>query len=87
MNHLKDIYESKLKSYESIDILNRGFLINLDDEKTDKNPSGSFLNLDIVNPMEQQVLRYENEDVAGNWTQIVTEHERWNDPNVFDDLL
>jgi hypothetical protein len=87
MNHLKDIYESKLKSYESIDILNRGFLINLDDEKTDKNPSGSFLNIDLVNPMVQQVLRYENEDVTGNWTQIVTEHERWNDPNVFDDLL
>ena len=77
MNHLKDIYESKLKSYESIDILNRGFLINLDDEKTDKNPSGSFLNLDIVNP-----IRYENEDGVGNWTQIVTEHERWNDPNI-----
>jgi hypothetical protein len=82
MNHLKNVYESRLKSYESIDILNRGFLINLDDEKTDKNPSGSFFNLDIVNP-----IRYENEDgdPAGNWNRIVTEHDGWNDPNVFGD--
>ena len=49
MIHLKDIYENKMKSYESIDMLNRGFLINLDDEKTDKNPTGSFLNVNGLN--------------------------------------
>ena len=42
MEHLKDIYESRMKSYQSIDMLNRGFLINLDDEKTDNNPTGQF---------------------------------------------
>ena len=80
MNHLKDVYESRLKSYESIDILNRGFLINLDDEKTDKNVIGSFLNVDIVNP-----IRNVNENFDGNWTRVATEHDGWNDPNVFGD--
>jgi hypothetical protein len=40
MVHLKEIYDSKMKSYGSIDILNRGLLINLKDEKTDGNPTG-----------------------------------------------
>lgn len=43
MMHLKDIYESKMKSYESIDILNRGLMVNLKDEKTDQNPTGEIL--------------------------------------------
>jgi hypothetical protein len=43
MKHLKEIYESKMSSYVSIDLLNRGFLVNLKDEKTDKNPTGLFL--------------------------------------------
>jgi len=49
MNHLKDIYETKISSYESIDILNRGFLINLDDEKTDKNPTSIAINNGEIN--------------------------------------
>ena len=32
-----------MSSYVSIDLLNRGFLVNLKDEKTDKNPTGIFL--------------------------------------------
>lgn len=43
MRHLKDIYESRVKSFMSIDILNRGLLINLKDEKTNENPQGEML--------------------------------------------
>ena len=42
MNHLKEIYDSRVKSFMSIDILNRGFLINLKDETTNDNPTGQF---------------------------------------------
>ena len=42
MNHLKEIYDSRVKSFMSIDILNRGFLINLEDETTNDNPTGQF---------------------------------------------
>ena len=68
MNHLKDIYETKISSYESIDILNRGFLINLDDEKTDKNPTsiaiGGFV--DVITPENNGEI---------NWEIDNTEHE------------
>jgi hypothetical protein len=43
MIHLKDIYVSKMKSYQSIDMLNRGLMVNLKDEKTDQNPTGEIL--------------------------------------------
>jgi hypothetical protein len=42
MNHLKEIYDSRVKSFMSIDLLNRGFLINLKDETTNDNPTGQF---------------------------------------------
>lgn len=37
MSHLKEIYDTKMNSYISIDLLNRGLLINVKDEKTDDN--------------------------------------------------
>jgi len=42
MNHLKEIYDSRVKSFMSIDFLNRGILINLKDETTNDNPTGQF---------------------------------------------
>lgn len=81
MNYLEDIYENKMKSYESIDMLNRGFLINLDDEKTDKNRTGSFEIFDDL------LERIENAPITAqtnvDWTANVTEPNVWNDPNVF----
>jgi hypothetical protein len=40
--HLREIYESKMSSFKSIDLLNRGMLMSLKDEKTDQNQTGSF---------------------------------------------
>lgn len=92
MIHLKDIYENKMKSYESIDMLNRGFLINLDDEKTDKNPTGSFLNVNGLN--DDLILpRLRNNDVQNynlinldtdGWIDDVTQHEGFNETINFD---
>jgi hypothetical protein len=42
MKHLKEIYESRVNSFISIDFLNRGILINLKDETTNDNPTGQF---------------------------------------------
>jgi hypothetical protein len=42
MKHLKEIYESKMSSFVSIDLLNRSFLLNLKDEKTSENPTALF---------------------------------------------
>ncbi len=89
MIHLKDIYENKMKSYESIDMLNRGFLINLDDEKTDKNPTGSFLNVnglndDLILPrVRPQNYNLINLDTDG-WIDDVTQHEGFNETINFD---
>ena len=88
MNYLEDIYENKMKSYESIDMLNRGFLINLDDEKTDKNRTGAF---EINNYLFGQAeIAPITEQTNVNWTGAVdniiindTEDMQWNDPNVF----
>ena len=71
MEHLKDIYESRMKSYQSIDMLNRGFLINLDDEKTDKNPTGQFQLPDL------------NNDVDIQWVGDNTQHEGFTDEEIF----
>jgi hypothetical protein len=82
MNYLKGVYENKMKSYESIDMLNRGFLINLDDEKTDKNRTGTFeIFDDLINPTanRQPIVNYD----TMNWTANDTQIDVWNDPNVF----
>ena len=81
-----------MKSYESIDMLNRGFLINLDDEKTDKNPTGSFLNVNGLN--DDLILpRLRNNDVQNynlinldtdGWIDDVTQHEGFNETINFD---
>jgi len=71
MEHLKDIYESRMKSYQSIDMLNRGFLINLDDEKTDKNPTGQFQLPDLNNNVDIQ------------WVGDNTQHEGFTDEEIF----
>ena len=76
MEHLKDIYESRMKSYQSIDMLNRGFLINLDDEKTDNNPTGQFEPAlqqvddiewahDMTDPVEFQLGNYDTDQIFG----------------------
>ena len=96
MIHLKDIYENKMKSYESIDMLNRGFLINLDDEKTDKNPTGSFLNVNGLN--DDLILPRLRADLDNNvqnnnfqinldtdgWVDDITQHEGFNETINFD---
>lgn len=54
MNHLKEIYDSRVKSFMSIDMLNRGFLINLKDETTNDNPTAPFnvlIDVDIERPI------------------------------------
>ena len=81
MNYLEDIYENKMKSYESIDMLNRGFLINLDDEKTDKNRTGSFEIFDdyLFGQAENVPLTAQTHLNLIN----VTQPNVWNDPNVF----
>ena len=72
MEHLKDIYESKMKSYESIDMLNRAFLINLDDVKTDNNPTGQF-------ELPQQI----REELTG-WVQDQANYDEYQDDELFD---
>jgi hypothetical protein len=43
VQHLKEIYLSKVESYMSIDLFNRSLLINLKDEKTDNNRVGHMM--------------------------------------------
>lgn len=44
MVHLKEIYDSRVISYTSIDLLNRGVVDNLKDESTNDNPSSHLYN-------------------------------------------
>jgi len=73
MEHLKDIYESRMKSYQSIDMLNRGFLINLDDVKTDNNPTGQF-------EVPQQI----RDGLEIGWVQDQTNFDGYDDDELFD---
>ena len=73
MEHLKDIYESRMKSYQSIDMLNRGFLINLDDVKTDNNPTGQF-------EVPQQI----RDRLEIGWVQDQTNFDEYDDDELFD---
>lgn len=73
MEHLKDIYESRMKSYQSIDMLNRGFLINLDDVKTDNNPTGQF-------EVPQQI----RDRLEIGWVQDQTNFDGYDDDELFD---
>ena len=74
MNHLKEIYDSRVKSFMSIDILNRGFLINLKDETTNDNPTGQFDAL-IDEAIERPI-----------WVDDQTPHDDYQDipDNIFD---
>ena len=74
MNHLKEIYDSRVKSFMSIDILNRGFLINLKDETTNDNPTGQFDAL-IDEAIERPI-----------WVADQTPHDDYQDipDNIFD---
>lgn len=78
MEHLKDIYESRMKSYQSIDMLNRGFLINLDDEKTNNNPNGQF------EPALQQVPNGEPGIV---WAHDITDPVEFQLGNTDDEIF
>ena len=66
-----NLENGRMKSYQSIDMLNRGFLINLDDEKTDKNPTGQFQLPDL------------NNDVDIQWVGDNTQHEGFTDEEIF----
>lgn len=67
MVHLKEIYDSRIKSYMSIDILNRGFLVNLKDENTNDNPIGQF-NILVEENIERPV-----------WVGDQTPHDEYGD--------
>lgn len=75
MEHLKDIYESRMKSYQSIDMLNRGFLINLDDEKTNNNPTGQFEPALQQNPVGFQDIE---------WQRDQTDFDGYDETELFD---
>lgn len=63
MIHLKDIYVSKMKSYQSIDMLNRGLMVNLKDEKTDQNPTGEIpLGEPVPRPLRVEPREYRLDD-------------------------
>jgi hypothetical protein len=61
--HLKYIYQSKIDSYVSIDLYNRGLLLNLKDEKTDNNITD---NMNVVNFV---VERHEQEEEFIDWVE------------------
>lgn len=66
MLHLKKTYESKINNFMTIDMMNRGILVNVKDEDTSKN-SKSFGRVDEFNgfgdelptPMDQPVMEQE----------------------------
>jgi hypothetical protein len=65
--HLKYIYQSKIDSFVSIDLYNRGLLLKLKDEKTDKNITGDMMlpNLNIEPPINDvEYLDWEWDDIA-----------------------
>jgi hypothetical protein len=62
--HLKYIYQSKIDSYVSIDLYNRGLLLNLKDEKTDNNITD---NMNVVNFV---VERHEQEEEFIDWVEL-----------------
>ena len=94
MKHLKEIYESKMKSYDSIDILNRGLLTNIKDEKTDNNLTGGHfpdlvpvireLNVEYGNPDPEVERRLYNYIVDINRNRVLPEVE-YNEPGEFID--
>lgn len=67
MKHLKEIYDSRVKSFMSIDFLNRGILINLKDETTNDNPTGQFDGL-IEETIERPI-----------WVGVQTPHDEYGD--------
>jgi hypothetical protein len=65
MLHLKKTYESKINNFMTIDMMNRGILVNVKDEDTSKN-SKSFGLVDEFNgfgeeptPMDEPVMEQE----------------------------
>lgn len=80
MEHLKDIYESRMKSYQSIDMLNRGFLINLDDVKTDNNPTGQFEIPEQIRDGFQQI----RDGLEIELVQDQTDFDGYTDDELFD---
>lgn len=80
MEHLKDIYESRMKSYQSIDMLNRGFLINLDDVKTDNNPTGQFEIPEQIRDGFQQI----RDGLEIELVQDQTDFDEYTDDELFD---